>query len=174
MKQNITVNHIDKDRRIIEVQFSREYMNDLCRLLNVTEIEPNVLEDFLQNKLEVSDRIDYGYVDLTVLPTRVPYILTTTIGRNEPRTRGIRNSDFVLFMELLIAGRLGHVRNLGIITKNLLISFYNISYRQNVTYRELIDAAVEYIFETYTSPNLVTVDIIKGVIDDFKDAYNLL
>ena len=172
MEKDLSVEKVDMDEGLIELKISEKYIERLMHKLKAKSIGPTTLSNFILEQLELKDRIDYGYLDQSILPPGSANPLHI-ISRNRPYERGIRNADFVLFMELMMADRLGHIRNLGVIRKGRLIDAYTISFYANAGFRELIDMANEHI-KTEKLPNLILPHQLIGILDDFKDKYNLI
>lgn len=172
MEKDVQVKKVNMGNGLIELKVSKKYIERLRQMLNVQFVGESALSNFISSQLELKDRVDYGYLDYSILPPRSIYPLNV-ISRNKRDQRGIRNADFVLFMELMISNRIGHIRNLGPITRGRLIDAYIIAFYPNVIYKDLIDMATDHL-KTEKLPNMIQSHQIIGVLDDFKNKYKII
>lgn len=172
MEKEIIIENFDRKENSVQIKLSETYIEMLKDTLKIKYLNKQILSDFIRERLCLVDRIDYGYLDCTILPpiTRMPIII---LNRNTSKLHGIRNADFVLFMELMIAGELEPIRNIGKIRRNWLINSYKILFYNSIIYTDLVRMAQEFINDS-DLPDKISTSNLMGVLDDFGDKYNLI
>lgn len=179
MKGNDTMKNIKLDNirrvengKVVTFTISDKYIQQLAKCLEVPEVTSEIFMDFVEKRLDLKDRVDYGSIDFGVLPPRAKLPIAITLHRAKAPTGEVKTTDFIFFMELLKADRLGHVRNLGPVLKSHLLSNYAIVF-STCFYEELIQNAKDYI-ESNDLPAKVCCWDVLNYASKFKEAYNVL
>lgn len=171
---SIKLNNVKRNENgnMYTITVSDKYMERLAKYLEIPEITDDVFTDFVENRLDLKDRVDYGHLDFGILPSRVKLPICTTLHRPKAPVGEVKTTDFIFFMELLKADRLGYVRNLGVILKSYLLSAYDINF-STYFYNELIQNAKNYI-ESNNLPAKVCCRDVLYYATEFKEAYNVI
>lgn len=154
------------------ITISDKYIERLANYLGISEITDDVFIGFIEKRLDLKDRVDYGCLDFDILPPRVKFSICTTLHRPNAPIGEIKITDFIFFMELLKANRIGHIRNIGPINKSNLISSYDI-YFSTYYYNSIICKVREYIDSNNLPAKICCWDILDFATN-FKEVYNIL